>query len=262
MKEVERLLSIMATLRNPEKGCPWDLQQTHATILPHTIEEVYELAEAIQGNNTASMRDELGDLLFQIIFYCQMSSESGDFAFADVVHSINEKLTRRHPHVFADESIEDADAQSLSWERIKMRERQQAGHTDEGLLDSVCSALPALVHAMKLQKKAATVGFDWDEPGPVLDKIEEELEEIRAELTEDIDRERLAGEIGDVLFACANFARHYGINPEMALMQTNRKFRYRFGYIEAELRARGKTLGAADVDEMEALWEAAKGVKG
>jgi MazG family protein len=258
MKELAELLKIMSTLRDPVNGCPWDREQTHASILPFTIEEVYELAEAIQSGNHDAMRDELGDLLFQIVFYCQMSGEAGGFVFRDIVNNINEKLVRRHPHVFGDEKIESAGEQSLSWEKIKSEERRQSSTGDEGLLDSVSRALPSLIHALKLQKKAATVGFDWEQPGPVLDKIEEEVGELREELRLRNDREALTGEVGDLLFACVNFARHAGVDPETALMQTNRKFRTRFAYIETQLSARGKSLEDAGLDEMEALWEEAK----
>jgi MazG family protein len=208
-----------------------------------------------------ALKEELGDLLFQIIFYCQMSSESGEFNFADIVTKLNEKMVRRHPHVFADETIATASEQSLSWERIKDEERKAKGNITDHLLDGISSALPALIHAMKLQKKAATVGFDWDSPGPVLDKIEEELSEIREEVNEDIDIQKLQDEIGDVLFAVVNFARHHGIDAETALMKTNRKFKKRFEFIESHLEGEGRTLDDADLDEMETLWQKAKKVR-
>ena len=262
MKAVDRLLEIMASLRDPESGCPWDREQTHATILPYTVEEVYELAEAIQSGDTAALREELGDLLFQIIFYCQMSSESDDFDFADIVKNLNEKMVRRHPHVFSGEQIATAAEQSHSWERIKEEERKAAGNKPEHLLDGISSTLPALIHAMKLQKKAATVGFDWDNPDPVLDKIEEELSEIREEINDDMDKDKLQEEIGDMLFAVVNFSRHYGIDAETALIHANRKFKHRFNYIESRLKEQGRTLDDADLDEMETLWEEAKNERG
>ena len=262
MKDVERLLEIMARLRDPENGCPWDREQTHATILPYTVEEVYEMAEAIQAGNTAALKEELGDLLFQIVFYCQMSRESGDYEFADIVNNLNQKMLRRHPHVFADETIATAVEQSLNWEQIKDEERKVAGIESDHLLDGISKALPALIRAMKLQKKAATVGFDWDSPGPVLDKIEEELSEIREEVNENIDKHKLQDEIGDILFAVVNFARHYGIDAETALMKANRKFKQRFDYIESSLKEQGRTLDEADLDEMETLWKEAKKVRG
>ena len=262
MKQIDELLKIMATLRDPDNGCPWDREQNNSSILPFTIEEVYELAEAIQDDNKDAIRDELGDLLFQIVFYCQISSEGGGFVFSDIVENIIKKLTRRHPHVFGDEKIDSANEQSLSWERIKTQERTQILKGSSGLLDAISPALPALIHSLKLQKKAATVGFDWDNPGPVLDKIEEELGEIRQELKADINRDTLADEIGDVLFACVNFARHMGVDPETALIRANRKFLIRFSYIESQLQAQGKSLEEASLKEMEALWEEAKNLKG
>jgi ATP diphosphatase len=262
MKELDELLNIMATLRDPVAGCPWDREQNNSTILPYTIEEVYELAEAIQDDNKDAMRDELGDLLFQIVFYCQMSTEQGGFAFTDIVKNINDKMIRRHPHVFGDEKIDNAKQQSLSWERIKTRERQLSSDENNSLLESVSSALPALIHSLKLQKKAATVGFDWDSPGPVLDKIEEEIAEVRNEISDHIDHEKMVEEIGDVLFATVNFARHMKVDPEFALMSANRKFRTRFGYIESQLEEKGKSLDDASLEEMEVLWEEAKIKKG
>jgi ATP diphosphatase len=262
MNNLDELLNIMEKLRDPDSGCPWDLQQSNATILPHTLEEVYELAEAISANDYSSIKDELGDLLFQIIFYAQMASEAGHFNFSDVVTNINEKLVRRHPHVFDDKKIKSADEQSVSWESIKQQEREQSGKGYHGLLDSISNALPALVCAAKLQKKAATVGFDWGRPEPVLDKIAEEIAEIREVLAEGADKARLEDEIGDVLFACANLARHFNIEPEIALMSSNRKFRKRFAYIESQLTLQGSSLEQASLEQMEVLWNEAKRVRG
>lgn len=261
MKEVDELLKTMDALRDPVDGCPWDREQINATILPHTIEEVYELAEAISTNDVDAIRDELGDLLFQIVFYARMADEAGQFSFRDVAAGINAKLLRRHPHVFGDEEIATAKQQTLSWEQIKRRERELAGRAANGLLDSVSNAMPALICASKLQKKAATVGFDWGEPGPVLDKIAEEIGEIREAMANDADREKLRDEAGDLLFACVNLARHLDVDAETALMSTNRKFRQRFAYIESELAKQGRTTEQASLEEMEQLWQQAKGVR-
>jgi MazG family protein len=261
MKEVDELLKIMATLRDPERGCPWDLQQNNQTILPHTLEEVYELAEAIGRRDDAAIRDELGDLLFQIIFYARIACEAGRFDFSDVVRSIIGKLTRRHPHVFGDASIRTAEEQSLSWEQIKAAERLASGGASQGLLDNVSNALPALVVAAKLQNRAATVGFDWERVDPVIDKLREELAEICEVLEQGGDRDLLSEEVGDLLFACVNLARHVQVNAETALMSANRKFRERFAYIESELKRRGRTTEQATLEEMEALWQEAKGVR-
>lgn len=259
MKEVDELLKTMDALRDPATGCPWDREQTNTTILPYTLEEVYELAEAIAKNNTDAIRDELGDLLFQVVFYSRIASEAGQFTFADVAAGINHKLQRRHPHVFGDEKIDTAEQQNLSWEKIKAAERELSGHSDSGILNSISSALPALICATKLQKKAATVGFDWDELAPVLDKIEEEIGEIRDALDNGADRAKLQDEIGDVLFACANLARHLHVDAETALMSTNSKFRKRFAYIESELAKQGRSIEQSSLEEMEQLWQQAKG---
>ncbi|NNE37333.1 MAG: nucleoside triphosphate pyrophosphohydrolase [Gammaproteobacteria bacterium] len=258
MKSIDELIKIMVALREPDQGCPWDREQTHQTILPHTIEEVYEIAEAIQCGNTSQFKDELGDLLFQIIFYCQIANEHGDFDFNDVTMNLNEKLTRRHPHVFADAEIKTASDLGRIWEQIKREERAADGKTDDGLLDNISSAMPALIHAKKLQKKAAIVGFDWDETAPVIAKVEEELAEIKAEIDKNESEEKIAEEIGDMLFACVNLARHLNIDAETALMSANRKFKQRFSYIETKLKQQGKALDEASLDEMEALWEESK----
>lgn len=258
MKEVDELLKTMDALRDPVSGCPWDREQTNATILPYTIEEVYELAEAIGNDAADAIRDELGDLLFQVVFYSRMASEAGQFTFAEVVNSINNKLRRRHPHVFGDEKVDSSAQQTLSWEKIKTRERELAGQTHTGLLDSVGTAMPALICASKLQKKASTVGFDWVELAPVLDKIEEEIAEIREVLQQGADQAKLQDEAGDLLFACANLARHMQVDAETALMSTNRKFRKRFAYIESELARHNRTTEQASLDEMEQLWQQAK----
>lgn len=262
MNDVDELLKIMDRLRDPQSGCPWDLQQTNASILPHTIEEVYELAEAINATDSVATRDELGDLLFQIMFYSRLANEAGQFDFSEVVKNISDKLVRRHPHVFGDTIISSAAEQTLSWEQIKQQEREAAGQGNTALLDSVSNVMPALMCAAKLQTKAATVGFDWDQPQPVVDKIREELDELYEVMEADEGEARCREEVGDLLFACANLARHLKVDPETALMGANRKFRQRFGYIESQLAGQGRRLEDADLEEMEALWQEAKSVRG
>ncbi len=258
MNDIDALLQLMARLRDPERGCPWDLAQTYASIVPHTIEEAYEVADAIERADLPELKAELGDLLFQIVFYSQLATEQGAFGFADVVRGITDKMTRRHPHVFGDASLRSADQLSGQWERIKAEERASKGEAARGVLDGVPPALPALTRAVKLQQKAARVGFDWGELAPVLAKIVEEIDEIRAEIVVGAPRERLADELGDVLFACANLARHLGLDPEAALRGTNAKFERRFGHIERALAADGRRPQDASLDEMDALWEQAK----
>lgn len=256
---MQRLLSVMARLRDPDTGCPWDLQQSFASIVPHTLEEAYELADAIERGDSADLKDELGDLLFQVVFYARLAEEEGLFYFGDVAETIAAKLVRRHPHVFGDASYQGQAELSAAWERIKAEERQARGKPDaEGVLAGIPLALPALSRAVKLQKKAAGVGFDWGDLGPVLDKIHEELEEVSVELRGGAVPERLADEIGDVLFACTNLARHLGIDPEAALRGTNAKFERRFRRIETWLAEAGRTPEQATLAEMDALWERAK----
>ena len=263
MTDIENLLAIMARLRDPDTGCPWDLKQSFASIVPHTIEEAYEVGQAIEDDDMAALADELGDLLFQIVFYARMAEESGDFDFNAVVRQISEKMVRRHPHVFADANIASADTQTRSWEALKAEERQQKaaarGKTDEGALAGVARALPALARAVKLQRRAARVGFDWPDLRPVLAKLREELDELEAELDSDgAAPERLADEVGDVLFVCANIARHAGIDAEVALRACNAKFERRFARIEALLAEAGRTPDQASLEEMDALWDRAK----
>lgn len=256
---IERLLSIMARLRAPEVGCPWDIAQTFNTIAPHTIEEAYEVVEAIEAGDKAALKDELGDLLFQVVFYAQMAKEDGSFDFEDVVKAICDKMERRHPHVFGSTSVADVQAQTVQWEAEKARERQQkAGKTPQGALAGVSTALPAQTRALKLQARAARVGFDWPEAAQVLDKIAEEIEEVRAEMVAPVDQNRLEDEIGDVLFACVNLARKLNVDPETALRRGNRKFERRFRHIETQLATQGRTPGESTLDEMEALWVDAK----
>jgi MazG family protein len=255
MADVDRLLEIMARLRDPERGCPWDLGQTFATIVPHTIEEAYEVAEAIADDDMAALADELGDLLFQIVFYAQLAREVGAFTFADVVRRISDKMVHRHPHVFGDAEIDSAAAQTLSWERLKAAERAAATGAASAL-DGVARALPALSRAAKLQKRAARVGFDWPSLRPVLAKLREEIDEL--DQIAEGGMARLAEEVGDVLFACANVARHAGVDPETALRAANAKFERRFRRVEALLAEAGKTPEQSSLDEMDRLWDRAK----
>jgi MazG family protein len=249
----------MERLRDPEEGCPWDRDQSFATIAPHNIEEAYEVADAIQRGEMDELREELGDLLFQIVFYTQMAKEEGYFDFQDVVAAITEKMLRRHPHVFGDEVIADADEQRRAWERHKARERSEKGEQQiVSQLDGVTRALPALSRAEKLQRRAADVGFDWPEISGVFHKIWEELEEVTAEIEDGSDHDRLEEEIGDLLFACVNLARHAGVDAEAGLRKSNSKFIDRFQAIERKLAAGGRTLKEADLEEMDALWEQVK----
>lgn len=251
-----RLLNIMDRLRDPDGGCPWDLQQSFATIAPHTIEEAYEVVEAIEFGDRAALKDELGDLLFQVVFYARLGKEEGCFDFEAIVDAISEKMLRRHPHVFGDAAVEDAAGQTIAWEALKAAERDEK--KTAGTLDGVSTALPALTRAMKLQARAARVGFDWSEAGQVLDKIEEEISEVRAEMVETPSIDRLEDEMGDLLFACVNLTRKLNVDPETALRRGNAKFEHRFRSIEAALAADGRKPGQATLDEMEALWIKAK----
>jgi ATP diphosphatase len=258
--EIDRLLDVMARLRDPESGCPWDKVQTFETIAPYTIEEAYEVAEAIAEGDMEGLQGELGDLLFQVIFYAQMSSESGRYGFADIARSISDKMIRRHPHVFAGASVESADAQTAEWEAQKREEREaksKARGVFPSVLDDVPAALPALARAVKLQKRAAGVGFDWPDVSGVLDKMAEEVEELRVEQTAG-NADAMAEELGDVLFAWTNLARHHKIDPETALRRANAKFERRFRRIEALLSVENRRPDDADLKELEALWNQAK----
>ncbi len=266
-RDIARLIEIMAALRTPETGCPWDLEQTFATIAPYTVEEAYEVADAVARGDMVDLRDELGDLLLQVAFHARLAEEQALFDFGGVVEAITTKLIRRHPHVFGDaRNLSPVEVKKL-WDSIKAQEKAEraaaraAGGLAEdgpkGLLDDIPAALPALTRADKLTRKAATVGFDWAETRDVLAKIREELAEAEAAL-ESGDRAALADEIGDLIFAAANLARHAGIDPEGALAGTNAKFARRFKAIEAGLAAQGRSLKDASLDEMEAIWIAAK----
>ena len=255
-----RLLAVMAWLRDRQHGCPWDVDQTFKTIAPYTIEEAYEVADAIERDDMPALKEELGDLLLQVVYHAQIAHEAQAFGFADVAAAIADKMVDRHPHVFADARIDTAEAQTVSWEARKAAERA-AKKTAEpaGALDGVARALPALLRAEKIQKRAARVGFDWKETAPVIDKIEEELGELRAEIeARTVDQTRLTDELGDVLFAVANLARHCKVDPEAALRATNDKFERRFGYIERQLAAQGRKPADASLEDMEALWQEAK----
>lgn len=257
MSDIDRLLAIMARLRDPERGCPWDLEQTFETIAPHTVEEAYEVLDAIRRGDMAALVDELGDLLFQIVFYARLGSEAGAFDFADVARAISDKMVRRHPHVFGDEPAPDAAVRARRWEAIKAAER--AARNDGGALDGVVRALPALSRALKLQRRAARVGFDWRAVEPVLRKLYEEIAELEAELERpDPPPARVTDEIGDLLFSCVNLARHVGADPEAALRAANDKFERRFRRVEALLAAAGRTPEQASPEEMNRLWERAK----
>jgi ATP diphosphatase len=260
-KDIVRLIEIMAALRTPGSGCPWDLEQTFRTIAPYTLEEAYEVADAIEHGDLDQLREELGDLLLQVVFHARMAEEQGAFEFGDVVQAITEKLIRRHPHVFADADGKTAQAVKGLWERIKAEEKatklEKSGQKAEaGALAGVPVAMPALTRALKLQEKAARVGFDWNDPRAVLAKIREEADEIEAAL--DAGGNDAAAEVGDLLFAGVNLARHLKADPEALLRAANLKFGRRFGAIEAALAKRGKTPSDASLDEMEALWDAAK----
>jgi ATP diphosphatase len=266
-RDISALLDIMAQLRTPGSGCPWDLEQNFSTIVPYTIEEAYEVADAIARGDLDDLRDELGDLLLQVVFHARMAEEQQAFSFGDVVEAITAKMIRRHPHVFADSSgrLTPADVKG-AWDRIKAEEKAEraARRQPEGdashksLLSSVKAGQPALARAMELQRKASSVGFDWNDPRAVLHKIREEADEIEAALDRG-DADELAGETGDLLFALVNLARHVGADPDMALRGTNAKFERRFAYIERALAVQGRSLESASLAEMDALWNEAKG---
>ena len=255
--DIEELLAIMRRLRDPNGGCPWDLEQDFATIAPYTIEEAYEVATAIEAKDYAGLKDELGDLLLQVVFHAQMADEAKLFAFPDVVRAICDKMVRRHPHVFAAGGARTMDAVSVAWDEIKRREREGKPAASRGLLDDVPRALPALMRAVKLQNRAAQVGFDWPSAVTVTDKIAEESREL-AEAVASGKTHKVAEEFGDLLFAMANLARHLKLDPEDALRAANAKFVRRFKAIESDLAAEGRKPEDASLDEMEALWQKAK----
>lgn len=259
--ELGRLLAIMGRLRDPQDGCPWDLAQDFGSIAPYTIEEAYEVADAIDRGDLDDLCDELGDLLLQVVFHARMAEEQGAFAFADVARSISDKMVRRHPHVFAEVAVEDADGVMRNWDAIKRAERAAKGDVDGSALAGISPGLPEWLRAMKLQSRAARVGFDWPGPMPVLDKAAEELEELRAEfLRGDVagNRARLQEELGDLLFVCANLARHAEVDLGAALRGANQKFERRFRGMETLAAAQGVVLPALDLQAQEALWQQVK----
>jgi ATP diphosphatase len=266
-RDIARLIEIMAALRDREHGCPWDIEQTFDTIAPYTIEEAYEVAEAIAGRDMAGLKEELGDLLLQVVYHAQMASEAGAFSFPDVVEAITAKMIRRHPHVFGDEDARAAGQAKGVWERIKAEEKREraaaGGVAAVSALDGVPLALPALMRAVKLQEKASAVGFDWNDPAIVLDKVREETAEIVVELQQTPQqRDRLQDEIGDLLFVVANLARHVNVDPEQALRGTNAKVTRRFAAIERTLAADGRSPADISLSEMETLWRKVKAAEG
>lgn len=261
-RDISGLLEIMTALRTPHTGCPWDLEQNFATIAPYTIEEAYEVADAIARGDLADLRDELGDLLLQVVFHARMAQEQGAFAFGDVVQAITEKMLRRHPHVFGDADAQRPDAVKGLWERIKAEEKaaraaQKGAAAPDGALAGVPTALPAMMRAQKLQTKAGQVGFDWNDPQAVLAKIREETEEVANALARG-DQAAAGQEVGDLLFAAVNLARHLDQDAEGLLRSTNRKFERRFGAVESALARQGRSPTQASLQEMDALWDAAK----
>lgn len=268
--DINHLLEIMAALRQPETGCPWDIVQTFETIKPYTIEEAYEVADAIERKDPDDLCEELGDLLLQVVFHARIAEEQGLFSFGDVVEAITRKMIRRHPHVFARSDADTPEAVKAQWDTIKHQEKAErlarraargsAADPDTGYLGSVQRSFPALTEALKLQERAAKVGFDWSEAAPILDKIEEEIGELREALAEN-KPEKVKDELGDLIFALVNIGRHVGAEPEQALRGTNTKFRNRFRHIETSLQASGETLEAASLERMEELWQAAKGIQ-
>ena len=259
--ELDRLLGIMARLRDPLQGCPWDLQQDFASIAPYTIEEAYEVADAIDRGDLDDLCDELGDLLLQVVFHAQMASEQGAFGFADVARAISDKMQRRHPHVFAQVQVDGAEDVNSNWESIKRAERAAKGDADTSALAGISRGLPEWQRAVKLQARAARVGFDWPGPAPVLDKVREELDEVAAEFARgpvQDNQARLEEELGDLLFVCANLARHAKVDVGAALRHANHKFERRFRAMEAQAAAAGASMAGLDLEAQERLWEQAK----
>ncbi len=257
MTALDRLLAIMQTLRDPQHGCPWDRQQTYATIAPYTLEETYEVLDAIQREDYENLRAELGDLLFQVVFYAQMAQEEGRFSFEDICRGIADKLERRHPHIFADAQVAGSEEALRNWEQIKQQERaEKAQHS---ALDDIPQALPALMRAQKIQKRCHNVGFDWTSLGPVVDKVHEEIDEVMHEAQQVVvDEAKLEEEIGDLLFATVNLARHLGTKAETALQKANVKFERRFRQVEQIIAAQGMVMSEASLDQMEAAWQQVK----
>ena len=264
-KETDRLIEVMARLRNPEGGCPWDLEQSFDTIAPYTIEEAYEVADAIAQGDRAQLKEELGDLLLQVVYHARMAEEEDAFAFEDVARAIADKMVRRHPHVFGDATVADAEAQTANWEAQKAAERARQAEADgvrPSALDGVPLGMPALTRAEKLTRRAARVGFDWPHVDQVFDKMAEEIAELRHEIAESAPRERLEDELGDLLFCMANLARHLKLDPEHALRAANAKFERRFRAVEASFAAEGRDIADATLDAMEERWQRVKKAEG
>jgi nucleoside triphosphate diphosphatase len=259
MTDIKTLIDIMAKLRDPNGGCPWDVKQNFSSVAPYTIEEAYEVADAIDRNDMADLKDELGDLLLQVVFHARMAEEAGHFNFSDVVDGICDKMTRRHPHVFGGATVENADEQTRLWEAQKKREREtKMGVSDDSVLSGVSRGMPEWQRAVKLQKRAATVGFDWPDPNPVFDKLHEEIEEVREEFAKGLGHSGLEDEIGDVLFVCANLSRHAKVDFGNAMRRANQKFERRFRRMEALVQAQGNQLVNLDLQQQDALWNHAK----
>ena len=254
---IQRLIQIMEDLRNSETGCPWDKDQTFETIAQYTIEEAYEVAEAIKKNDQVALKEELGDLLFQVVFYAQMSKENDVFDFNDIADQITEKMIRRHPHVFEKSKTGTAELQTVAWESQKAQERLDRNDAS-GALDGVALALPALIRAQKLQKRAARIGFDWTKIRPVIDKIKEELDEVTEALQNPENKDHITEEIGDLLFACVNLARHSNVDAEQALIAGNEKFQRRFHAIEQHLQKDGKRIEECSLKDLEEHWTSVK----
>jgi len=258
-RPIDRLIEVMARLRDPNTGCPWDREQDFASIAPYTIEEAYEVADAIERADMPALKEELGDLLLQVVYHAQMAQEQSAFDFEAVAAGIADKMVRRHPHVFGEDTIANAAGQTSAWEQHKAAERAAKAKTGpSSALDGVAAALPALMRAEKLQKRASRVGFDWNDPSLVLDKLDEEIAELKVEMAQGAPPDRMTDEIGDMLFVVANLARHFKVDPEAALRQANAKFELRFRQIETRLAAQGRTAEQASLEEMEALWQEAK----
>lgn len=262
--QVERLLSIMARLRDPENGCPWDKQQSFETIVPFTIEEAYEVADAIEHGSMQDIQDELGDLLFQVVFYAQLGKEQQAFDFEGIAQTICDKLIRRHPHVFAEQKQTSVEQVSLTWDALKQQERVQKGiHPQASILDNIPIGMSPLMRAQKIQKECAKVGFDWPDVAPVVDKVEEEIAEVMEEVKQDPqDQQRIEEEMGDLLFAVVNLSRHLKVNPETALRKANRKFAGRFAKVEQHFAAQKTDLSDATLSQMEAIWQKVKHLEG
>ncbi|MGL5223980.1 MAG: nucleoside triphosphate pyrophosphohydrolase [Aeromonas sp.] len=255
--DMSQLLEIMARLRDPQRGCPWDLKQNFQSIVPHTLEEAYEVADAIETEDWQGLKGELGDLLFQVVFYAELGKERGLFDFGDILDTVSEKLIRRHPHVFGDANLDDELAVKANWEAEKAKER--AAHEQHSVLDNIPHALPALTRAAKIQKRCATVGFDWKTLGPVVDKIHEEIDEVMEEvLMADVNEDRVSDELGDLLFATVNLVRHLGHDPEQVLRGANAKFERRFRQVEQFIAAEGLKVSDCTLSKLDAAWDQAK----